>query len=132
MKATITQRFAGLPCVGAGTCEADAEADCRFMFLWQKDENGEWRARFVRHWYEEDKLIPVNPARVPELDEEKLKGYPAGLQVFGLLSGGDKWGLRLCWICPGTGGRAITLMEGSMISCICDVSSGLRGDDVDI
>jgi hypothetical protein len=32
----------------------------------------------VRHWYEKDKLIPVNPARVPELDEERLKGSPTG------------------------------------------------------
>lgn len=82
MKATITQRFAGLECVGGGVCEADAESDCRFIFFWQKETEGEmasqWRARFVRHWYEKDKLIPVNPARVPKLDEERLKGYPTG------------------------------------------------------
>lgn len=45
MKATITQRFE------IDGCEADAESDCRFCFFWTK-ETGEWRARYVRHWYE--------------------------------------------------------------------------------
>lgn len=78
MKATITQRF-----VVQG-CEVDAEADCRFCFFWEKTdmrEEGqgeEWRARFVRHWYEKDKLIAVNPGKVPQLDEEKLALYPPG------------------------------------------------------
>jgi hypothetical protein len=47
MKATITQRF-----VIQG-CEVDAESDCRFCFFWIKlADSGEWRARYVRHWYE--------------------------------------------------------------------------------
>lgn len=33
---------------------------------------------FTRHWYEKDKLIPVNPANVPNLDEEKLAPFPFG------------------------------------------------------
>lgn len=45
MKATITQRFV------LDGVEADAESDCRFCFFWHK-HNGEWRARYVRHWYE--------------------------------------------------------------------------------
>lgn len=72
MKATITQRFA------IDGCEVDAEADCRFCFFWERIDSGEWRARFVRHWYEKDKLIPVNPGKVPVLDEEKLERYPRG------------------------------------------------------
>ena len=72
MKATITQRFV------IQNCEVDAESDCRFCFFWQKEESGEWKARFVRHWYEKDKLIAVNPARVPKLDEESLEGFPVG------------------------------------------------------
>ncbi|KAK5065352.1 Vacuolar protease A [Exophiala bonariae] len=71
MKATITQRF------DLDGAEADAESDCRFCFFWIK-ENGEWRARYVRHWYEKDKLIPVNPAKVPQLDEQLLKTFPTG------------------------------------------------------
>lgn len=46
MKATITQRF------DLDGCEADAESDCRFCFFWLKSSNGDWQARFVRHWYE--------------------------------------------------------------------------------
>lgn len=76
MKATITQRFV------LDGCAVDAESDCRFCFFWRKETDGplqgQWRARFVRHWYEKDKLIPVDPRRVPELDDERLKGYPSG------------------------------------------------------
>lgn len=73
MKATITQRFT------IDGCEVDAEADCRFCYFWSKNpENGNWGANFVRHWYEKDKLIPVDPRKVPRLDDEKLKQYPTG------------------------------------------------------
>ncbi|CAK7223171.1 hypothetical protein SBRCBS47491_005114 [Sporothrix bragantina] len=71
MKATITQRFT------IDGCEVDAEADCRFCFFFEKID-GRWGARFVRHWYEKDKLIPVNPQKVPQLDEAKLESYPPG------------------------------------------------------
>lgn len=71
MKASITQRF------DLDGVEADAESDCRFCFFWER-EGAEWRARFVRHWYEKDKLIPVDPGRVPVLDREKLRAYPVG------------------------------------------------------
>lgn len=73
MKATITQRFV------IDGCEVDAEADCRFCYFWSKDPKaGMWGANCIRHWYEKDKLIPVDPRKVPHLDDEKLKGYPTG------------------------------------------------------
>lgn len=72
MKATITQRFV------IDGAEVDAESDCRFCFFFEKAADGRWGARLVRHWYEKDKLIPVNPAVVPTLDAEKLKTYPEG------------------------------------------------------
>ena len=71
MKATITQRFV------IDGCEVDAESDCRFCFFFEKVDDC-WGARFVRHWYEKDKLIPVNPTKVPQLDEAKLSTYPPG------------------------------------------------------
>jgi hypothetical protein len=71
MKATITQRFT------IDGCEVDAEADCRFCFFFEKVD-GRWGARFVRHWYEKDKLIPINPAKFPILNEAKLETYPQG------------------------------------------------------
>ncbi|KAL3492809.1 hypothetical protein BJX62DRAFT_250301 [Aspergillus germanicus] len=71
LKATITQRFT------ISGIEVDAEADCRFCFFFEKVD-GVWGARFVRHWYEKDKLLPVVPGRFPEIDVQKLKGYPDG------------------------------------------------------
>ena len=46
MKACITQRFV------LDGCEVDAESDCRFIFFWSRNPQNEWRAQFVRHWYE--------------------------------------------------------------------------------
>lgn len=71
MKASITQRFL------LDECEVDAESDCRFCFFFEK-RNGKWEACYVRHWYEKDKLIPVNPRKVPYLDDAKLDMYPPG------------------------------------------------------
>ena len=81
MKATITQRF------DLDGCEADAESDCRFLFFWLKvdgaevescAEEAEWKARWVRHWYEKDKLLPVDPRKVPEIDDKLLQTFPSG------------------------------------------------------
>lgn len=48
------------------------------VFFFFENVDGRWGARFVRHWYEKDKLIPVNPNKVPRSDEEKLGSYPEG------------------------------------------------------
>jgi hypothetical protein len=72
MKATITQRFT------IDGCDVDAESDCRFCFFFEKEADGRWLARFVRHWYEKDKLIPVDPRRIPKMDDEKLNTFPVG------------------------------------------------------
>ena len=71
MKATITQRF------NLDGIEVDAESDCRFCFFFEKRES-RWGVVLARHWYEKDKLIPVDPRKVPHLDDDKLKGYPVG------------------------------------------------------
>jgi hypothetical protein len=78
MKAQITQRFT------LEGCEVDVDADCRFCFFFERGggsvsdiEDGGWRARFVRHWYEKDKLVPVDPNRVPKIDYEELGKHPA-------------------------------------------------------
>ncbi|PSK38470.1 hypothetical protein B9Z65_6023 [Elsinoe australis] len=78
MKATITQRFE------LDGCEVDAESDCRFVFFWTKNpETGAWGANYVRHFYEKDKLIPVDPNRVPKIDHEAAKQYPYGYRYLG-------------------------------------------------
>ncbi|KAI0552337.1 hypothetical protein F4679DRAFT_86873 [Xylaria curta] len=71
MKATITQRFV------IDGCEVDVEADCRFIFFFEKID-GRWGVRFARHWYEKDKMIPTNPNKIPKIDEAKLESYPLG------------------------------------------------------
>ncbi|KAL4911346.1 hypothetical protein BDW74DRAFT_164871 [Aspergillus multicolor] len=71
LKATITQRFM------LDGVEVDAEADCRFCFFFEKVD-GVWGARYVRHWYEKDKLLPVVPGRLPDFDLKKLESYPDG------------------------------------------------------
>ncbi|KAJ5667367.1 hypothetical protein N7507_003231 [Penicillium longicatenatum] len=71
LKAIITQRFV------IGGAEVDVECDCRFCFFFEKID-GRWGARFVRHWYEKDKLIPVTPTKLPKIDDAKLASYPEG------------------------------------------------------
>ena len=71
MKATITQRFV------IDGCEVDAEADCRFCMFFEKRAD-HWGACFVRHFYEKDKLIPVDPRKVPALDDAVLQSLPEG------------------------------------------------------
>ncbi|KIM91178.1 hypothetical protein PILCRDRAFT_811687 [Piloderma croceum F 1598] len=73
MKATITQRFELPP----KNVLVDAESDCRFCMFFEKID-GKWGARFVRHFYEKDKLIPVDPRHIPELDDAKLAQFPSG------------------------------------------------------
>lgn len=71
MKATITQRFT------LDGCQVDAEADCRFCMFFEK-RGDRWGARFVRHFYEKDKLILVDPRKIPFIDDEKLNSLPEG------------------------------------------------------
>jgi hypothetical protein len=73
MKATITQRFT------LDGAQVDAESDCRFCFFWSKDAvSMHWGANFVRHWYEKDKLIPVDPRKIPSIDDALLNKFPEG------------------------------------------------------
>jgi hypothetical protein len=43
-----------------------------------ENENSNWGARFVRHFYEKDKLIAIDPRHIPEIDDEKLMAFPVG------------------------------------------------------
>lgn len=52
------------------------------MFF-QRESSGDWKVWFVRHFYDKDKLIPVDPRRVPNLDDEKLKAFPSGYRYLG-------------------------------------------------
>lgn len=76
MKATITQRFTlqGIP--------VDIECDCRFIFF-AKIEDGEWKAQYVKLFYEKDKMISVNGKDVPHFPQEELDKYTEGYKYLG-------------------------------------------------
>jgi hypothetical protein len=125
MKATITQRFS------IQGCEADAESDCRFCFFWQKEGNGDWKARFVRHWYEKDKLIAVNPAKVPVLDEERLKGYPVGYRYLAYCQE-ETMGVKVMRDMPGHRRESGTVNGRKHDELYCLCKKWVEGEEVDI
>ncbi|KAJ5591596.1 uncharacterized protein N7459_001965 [Penicillium hispanicum] len=73
MKATITQRFTiqGIP--------VDIDCDCRFIFFCKK-EGGDWKAQYVKLFYEKDKVIPIDGKTVPDFSKEELAKYTEGYQ----------------------------------------------------
>ncbi len=95
MKAVITQRFT------IDNCEVDVEADCRFCYLWERDFAGDWRAKLVRHWYEKDKMIPVNPNKIPKLDEAKLSKYSPGYRMLAYCQEATMEGITVLHGMPG-------------------------------
>ncbi|GAA6030615.1 hypothetical protein JCM8097_006238 [Rhodosporidiobolus ruineniae] len=84
LKATITQRFT-VPLLGGKegeTCEVDVDADCRLCFFVEKKENG-WKNHFFKGFYEKDKLSPVDPRKLPVIDDAKLATFPEGYRYLG-------------------------------------------------
>jgi hypothetical protein len=73
MKATITQRFT------MKGVDIDVECDCRFIFF-AKIEDGEWKAQWVKLFYEKDKVVAANGKDVPEgvFTKEALEPYTEG------------------------------------------------------
>ncbi|RMZ74843.1 hypothetical protein DV737_g5680, partial [Chaetothyriales sp. CBS 132003] len=73
MKATITQRFT------IKGVDIDVECDCRFIFF-TLIEDGEWKTKWVKLFYEKDKIVPVNGKDVPEgvFTKEALEPYTPG------------------------------------------------------
>ena len=95
MKAVITQRFT------IDECEVDVEADCRFCYLWEKNDKGDWKAKLVRHWYEKDKMMPVDPNKVPKIDQERLKGYSPGYRMLAYCQEATMEGVKVTHGLPG-------------------------------
>lgn len=73
MKATITQRctIQDIP--------VDIDCDCRFIFFC-KLEDGNWKAQYVRLFYEKDKVVPVDGRTVPEFSKDALAKHTPGYQ----------------------------------------------------
>lgn len=83
MKATITQRFM----FPNGAC--DVEYDCRFIWFCKKvlDPSGkgpsEWKAQYVKLFYEKDKVLAIDGQPLPQWDKKLLEKFPEGYRWLG-------------------------------------------------
>jgi hypothetical protein len=83
MKATITQRFRE-----ASGLEYDVDCDCRFIFFCLKNKSGEWKAKYVKLFYEKDKIVPADGMNAPRLTSEELaemETLPEGYRFLGIM-----------------------------------------------
>ncbi|KAK4098949.1 hypothetical protein N658DRAFT_488113 [Parathielavia hyrcaniae] len=91
MKATITHRFTFDPATGARgttpeaeTAEFDVDCDCRFIFFCEKNPaTKQWKAKYVKLFYEKDKVVPTDGCTVPKFDKEELDKIPKGYKYLG-------------------------------------------------
>ncbi|KAK9774329.1 putative NACHT domain-containing protein [Seiridium cardinale] len=89
MKATITQRFKTPQSLATKDCptgtEFDVDCDCRFIFFCFKDpeSGGDWKARYVKLFYEKDKIVPVDGIHAPKFSVELLESFPEGYSHLG-------------------------------------------------
>ncbi|KAJ9213189.1 hypothetical protein DTO166G4_5182 [Paecilomyces variotii] len=72
MKVTISWRFAD-----ENGVEWDSDCDCRFVYFLKKQPQG-WQIFCNHPIYEKDKLVPVDPARLPTIDYDSLAQEPKG------------------------------------------------------
>ncbi|KAK4223895.1 hypothetical protein QBC38DRAFT_36280 [Podospora fimiseda] len=89
MKATITHRFKFHPSNGASSASSepsqfDVDCDCRFIFFCEKNPaTGEWKAKYVKLFYEKDKVVPTDGVKAPSFARHELEKYPEGYQYLG-------------------------------------------------
>lgn len=89
MKATITQRFQTPASLATTDCpigtEFDVDCDCRFIFFCLKDPEarGDWKAKYVKLFYEKDKVVPVDGLHAPSFPKQTLHSYPVGYSYLG-------------------------------------------------
>jgi hypothetical protein len=94
------------------------------MFF-EKDSAGNWGARFVRHFYEKDKLIPVDPRRIPVIDDKKLGMFPAGYKYLGYCQEQCMPGIKVKCDMPGIRGEEHDFL-------LRQVKAWLDGEDIEI
>lgn len=89
MKATITQRFKTQPSNATDQCpvgtEYDVDCDCRFICFCFRDpeSDGDWKIKYVKLFYEKDKVIPTDGNRAPVFDQGLLESFPDGYRYLG-------------------------------------------------
>lgn len=69
--------------------EFDVDCDCRFIFFCTKDghqqqqQPQQWKAKYVKLFYEKDKVVPVDGRRAPRFTPDELARYPEGYRFLG-------------------------------------------------
>jgi hypothetical protein len=76
MKATITQRFM----FPNNAC--DVECDCRFINFCLKTNDG-WKVKYVKLFYEKDKVLVLDGKPLPDWDQKLLEKFPEGYKWLG-------------------------------------------------
>lgn len=71
MKATITQRL-----VSSGY-QYDVECDCRLIFF-VLIEDGEWKTKYMKLFYEKDKVVSIDGMHAPTFDAAELDKFTDG------------------------------------------------------
>lgn len=125
MKATITHRFkfdstADRPDTGTtaavqttAPAEFDVDCDCRFIFFCEKDRtSGEWKAKYVKLFYEKDKVVPVDGHTAPRFSHQELARIPEGYKYLGAAQA--RLGYQIDLDLPTAGGELWDRMYGEM------------------
>ncbi|KAL1836257.1 hypothetical protein VTJ49DRAFT_5388 [Mycothermus thermophilus] len=131
MKATITHRFQFNPTTSTldpdqsrNTAEFDVDCDCRFIFFCEKSpETGHWKAKYVKLFYEKDKVVPVDGITAPTFTDEELASIPRGYKYLGAAQA--RLGYRVDVDLPTAGGKLFERMYGEM-------EKWLDGQEVDL
>ncbi|KAK7987479.1 Pea pathogenicity protein 2 [Apiospora arundinis] len=138
MKATITQRFQTQASQANVFCpegaEYDVDCDCRFIFFCVKQdaENGgkEWKAKYVKLFYEKDKVVPVDGNRAPTFAPELLNSFPEGYRHLAAAQSGLGYPVTRClptardhdaW--HAMYGKMEQWLAGSDVDLLCDDDS---------
>lgn len=134
MKATITQRFSFPAVNGAATngttgapseaIEFDVDCDCRFIFFCEKDPaSGAWKAKYVKLFYEKDKVVSVDGHQAPRFTKDELARYPQGYRYLGAAQA--RLGYDIDLQLPTSSGKLWDRMYGEM-------ENWLGGNKVDL
>ncbi|KAI9727042.1 MAG: hypothetical protein M1834_008568 [Cirrosporium novae-zelandiae] len=78
MKVTITQRFTLPANDGDGDAVVDIECDATFFYFVYRDPkyNNDWKVKYYKSIYYKDKLIPIDPFKLPKINRTELAKYP--------------------------------------------------------
>jgi hypothetical protein len=131
MKATITHRFKFDPTTGTSgatpadeTAEFDVDCDCRFIFFCEKNaDTKQWKAKYVKLFYEKDKVVPTDGHTAPRFTKEELACYPQGYRYLGAAQA--RLGYEIDLELPTASGKLWDRMYGEM-------EKWLEGEGVDL